>query len=159
MQDPQKDTAICVVCDAKPKAKDLYEANTVEEMRTAEPSKDTPKVKRTSDLLGEYLLKGWKMLNKACGTCQTPIMQSKSGEQICVQCDTVTTSNPKEQPQIVEKPFKVKQTEPPVTKLLNDALLDSAKYVRLESLDHPAQCKLILENMHSIVTLLKALEE
>lgn len=158
MRDPQKDTATCVVCDNMPQAKDLYEENSEVKTVTAGPTKDTAKVKNTSDLLGEYLLKGWKMLNKACVNCYTPIMQSRSGEEICVQCDLVA-SIPKEQLAIVETPTEIKQVPSSVTDLLNETLSESARHLRSICSKDPAQSKLILENMHSIVALLKLLEK
>ncbi|KAL3314938.1 Protein ZNRD2 [Cichlidogyrus casuarinus] len=36
--------------------------------------------------MGEYLLRGWIMLNDACDKCGTILLQSKAGKKICVGC-------------------------------------------------------------------------
>lgn len=38
-----------------------------------------------SDKLGDYMLKGWTMLDETCD-CQVPLMRSKQGDKICVEC-------------------------------------------------------------------------
>jgi len=59
------------------------------------PSKSDDSVKAGADLL----LKGWKMLNKACPTCVEPLYE-KEGKVVCVKCkkqyimvDSKTDSN------------------------------------------------------------------
>jgi uncharacterized Zn finger protein (UPF0148 family) len=44
--------------------------------------------KDVSGLLGQYLLKGWTMMQDGCPVCVgVPLMKSKSNELFCVQCD------------------------------------------------------------------------
>lgn len=47
--------------------------------------------KDTSALLGEKMLKGWKLLGVHCpnATCVCPLVQNKQGKMMCVQCGSV----------------------------------------------------------------------
>jgi len=54
-----------------------------------------------SKKMGEYLLKGWAMLEEACEDCLFPYMRSKSGEIVCVGCGPV---NQKKQEPTPQKP-------------------------------------------------------
>lgn len=68
------------------------------------PKKSDESVKAGADLL----LKGWKMLNKACPTCYEPLYE-KEGKVVCVRCKTnyVLVDSPSDFPKAkISKPEK-----------------------------------------------------
>ncbi|VDM25097.1 unnamed protein product [Hydatigera taeniaeformis] len=44
---------------------------------------------KISSLLGQYLLKGWRMLEDCCPVCDTILLMSKDGALYCVGCSEV----------------------------------------------------------------------
>jgi len=52
-----------------------------------------------SKKMGEYLLKGWAMLEEACEDCLFPYMRSKAGEIVCVGCGPVNQKKKEPAPQ------------------------------------------------------------
>ncbi|EDV24058.1 uncharacterized protein TRIADDRAFT_57151 [Trichoplax adhaerens] len=42
-----------------------------------------------SSLMGQYLLKGYCMLNKYCADCQTILLRDKNNQEICVNCHVI----------------------------------------------------------------------
>ncbi|VDQ16775.1 unnamed protein product [Trichobilharzia regenti] len=55
---------------------------------------------KISNLMGHYLLKGWRMLNESCPKCETILFQQPSGQYYCVACMEVDsdTASAKKQP-------------------------------------------------------------
>ncbi|CAH8624444.1 unnamed protein product [Schistosoma guineensis] len=41
---------------------------------------------KISNLMGQYLLKGWRMLNESCPKCETILFQQPNGQYYCVAC-------------------------------------------------------------------------
>ncbi|CAH8561364.1 unnamed protein product [Schistosoma turkestanicum] len=41
---------------------------------------------KISNLMGHYLLKGWRMLNESCPKCETILFQQPNGQYYCVAC-------------------------------------------------------------------------
>lgn len=39
-----------------------------------------------SKLMGQYLLKGYALLDQYCGHCETPLMRDLSGNLVCLSC-------------------------------------------------------------------------
>ncbi|TPP65747.1 hypothetical protein FGIG_03160 [Fasciola gigantica] len=49
---------------------------------------------KISSLMGQYLLKGWRMLDESCSKCGTILFMPRSGKKYCVACSEVDiTSN------------------------------------------------------------------
>lgn len=81
-------------------AADVHQSDTrqnrSEEERPAESSpthvvavRSGPSTRTSGSLsaaLGEKLLQGWTMVNRACTTCATPLLRSSSGALLCVSC-------------------------------------------------------------------------
>jgi uncharacterized Zn finger protein (UPF0148 family) len=42
--------------------------------------------------MGQYLLKGYKMLDKTCKVCYTILLQSKKGQNFCILCEEISPS-------------------------------------------------------------------
>lgn len=54
-------------------------------------------------IMGDYLLKGYKMLGDICGTCETILMEDRRGNKYCIACSEVdTTENIKDNPVLSE---------------------------------------------------------
>jgi uncharacterized Zn finger protein (UPF0148 family) len=53
---------------------------------------------KISKLLGEYLLKGYKMLGTTCLTCDTILMRTKQGADYCVTCNELESDGVKDNP-------------------------------------------------------------
>lgn len=51
-------------------------------------SKENTKTNDVSKKLASKLLKGWKMMEECCPDCFVPLMQSKQGKNICVECES-----------------------------------------------------------------------
>ncbi|TNV74251.1 hypothetical protein FGO68_gene16246 [Halteria grandinella] len=58
------------------------------------------KAEEASKKIGQLLLQGWAMLNESCPECLQPIMKSKQGVRLCVQC------NREERTDIPKKPVE-----------------------------------------------------
>ncbi|KAM7536490.1 hypothetical protein Aperf_G00000088284 [Anoplocephala perfoliata] len=44
-----------------------------------------------SELMGQYLLKGWRKLDEYCPVCNTVLLRNKEGNLFCVACDKFTS--------------------------------------------------------------------
>lgn len=53
---------------------------------------------KISNLMGSYLLKGYKMLNETCPKCTTIYLRDKQDELYCVACVEVDTDTEKDNP-------------------------------------------------------------
>ncbi|WAR18447.1 ZNRD2-like protein [Mya arenaria] len=53
---------------------------------------------RISKLLGDYMLKGYKMLGICCQACSTILLQDKQGVNYCVACQELDTDIDKDDP-------------------------------------------------------------
>jgi len=42
--------------------------------------------------MGSYLLKGYRLLDTHCQTCQTPLMKTKTSEDYCIYCNDITVN-------------------------------------------------------------------
>ena len=71
MKQSAKSQAKCVNCPEMPIEK-LTEMTIVSE-KWAEKPRDA------SEVLGEYLLKGWIMMGSGCPACSAPLMKSRDG--------------------------------------------------------------------------------
>ncbi|CAH8647791.1 unnamed protein product [Schistosoma rodhaini] len=49
---------------------------------------------KISNLMGQYLLKGWRMLNESCPKCETILFQQPNGQYYCVACLEVDQEKP-----------------------------------------------------------------
>ena len=61
-------------------------------------------------LIGDYLLKGWTLTDFGCCDCNTPIMRSRSGEEVCTFCSQnpirkVLVAEPEAILQVLEEPI------------------------------------------------------
>ncbi|KAL5104828.1 Armadillo repeat-containing protein 2 [Taenia crassiceps] len=57
----------------------------------AERDKRRQRSDKISSLLGQYLLKGWRMLEDCCPVCDTILLMSRDGALYCVGCSEVDT--------------------------------------------------------------------
>ncbi|CUT98781.1 sjoegren syndrome:scleroderma autoantigen [Echinococcus multilocularis] len=55
----------------------------------AEMDKRRQRSDKISSLLGQYLLKGWRMLEDCCPVCDTILLMTKDGALYCVGCSEV----------------------------------------------------------------------
>ncbi|KAM8945357.1 protein ZNRD2 [Pelodytes ibericus] len=53
---------------------------------------------RISRLMGDYLLKGYKMLGDCCDTCGTILLQDKQKKLLCVSCQELDSDTEKDNP-------------------------------------------------------------
>ena len=55
-----------------------------------EPTLSTNKTRtdKASALLGQYLLKGWTLLQEHCPQCIVPLMRNPQGTMVCVLCNS-----------------------------------------------------------------------
>ncbi|VDL60980.1 unnamed protein product [Hymenolepis diminuta] len=49
-----------------------------------------------SQIMGQYLLRGWRMLDKCCSTCDTILMLNREGKQYCIGCSEVDNKDKQE---------------------------------------------------------------
>ncbi|CAH8869233.1 unnamed protein product [Trichobilharzia szidati] len=57
---------------------------------------------KISNLMGHYLLKGWRMLNESCPKCETILFQQPSGQHYCVACIEVDIDTPSAKKQSID---------------------------------------------------------
>ncbi|XP_060074669.1 protein ZNRD2-like [Ylistrum balloti] len=53
---------------------------------------------KISKIMGDYLLKGYKMLGIVCDECSTILMETKAGEKYCITCKELDTDTDKDNP-------------------------------------------------------------
>lgn len=53
---------------------------------------------RISRLMGDYLLKGYKMLGESCDTCGTILLQDRQKKLLCVSCQELDSDTEKDNP-------------------------------------------------------------
>ncbi|XP_065564937.1 protein ZNRD2-like isoform X2 [Artemia franciscana] len=66
---------------------------------------------RISNLMGQYLLKGYTMLNSLCETCGTILLQDRQGTLYCVACAEVDPEIQKDSPEISEEAAESQRQE------------------------------------------------
>ena len=74
---------------------DEWKPPTEEEMREME--KRRARSNKVSKLMGEYMLKGYRMLDKNCPICSTVLLQTpklEGGVNYCVSCVDVEAGKP-----------------------------------------------------------------
>ncbi len=92
--------------------------------------------KKSDEIMAEYLLKGAKMLSKACPTCGSPLFEVK-GERQCVVCQTGTGQ---------ESAAPPASAAPLPSTLEEDLLLTiSALCKRVRDEEDPARCLVLME--------------
>ncbi|XP_033124842.1 protein ZNRD2-like [Anneissia japonica] len=57
---------------------------------------------KISKLMGDYLLKGYKMLGTSCSTCLTILLRDKQNKDYCVACNELDTEHAKDNPVLSE---------------------------------------------------------
>ncbi|XP_048734020.1 protein ZNRD2-like [Ostrea edulis] len=53
---------------------------------------------RISKLMGDYLLKGYKMLGSVCQICDTILLEDREGVNYCIACSELDTDTDKDDP-------------------------------------------------------------
>uniref|UniRef100_A0A3B3RMC5 Zinc ribbon domain containing 2 n=1 Tax=Paramormyrops kingsleyae TaxID=1676925 RepID=A0A3B3RMC5_9TELE len=53
---------------------------------------------KISKLMGDYLLKGYKMLGETCGQCETILLQDRQKKNYCVACQELDSDVDKDNP-------------------------------------------------------------
>lgn len=70
---------------------------------------------KISSIMGQYLLRGYKMLSTLCPRCTTILLQKKSGELYCVACMEVDAENDKDNPAVSSVAERSQRAEARVT--------------------------------------------
>lgn len=66
---------------------------------------------KISKIMGDYLLKGYKMLGSVCGVCETILLEDKSGLTYCIACRELDTDADKDDPVVNEAAARTKVAE------------------------------------------------
>lgn len=88
---------------------------------------------KISQLMGEYLLKGYKMLGIVCDICETILLETTSGEKYCIACKELDEDAEKDNPVFQADNSQPKAEEQrhkrsdAISKLLGDYLLKGYK--------------------------------
>ncbi|CAD8143291.1 unnamed protein product [Paramecium pentaurelia] len=100
-----------------------------------------------SKKIGQLLLQGWTMLNESCIECLQPIMKSKQGVKLCVQCNR---EEKQDQSKTIEPKSQVQQqkeisTQPPVQQVqLQNFQIQQEK--QINDLQNQPQLELKIQN-------------
>jgi len=70
---------------------DLYQQPSEMEQQRLQMARE--RSNKISKVLGDYLLKGYKMLGSTCNKCQTILLEDRQGEDYCVGCTEVDVMN------------------------------------------------------------------
>ena len=135
------------------------------------PSKSDDSVKAGADLL----LKGWKMLNKACPSCVEPLYE-KEGKVVCVKCKKqyVMVDSKADFPKKQEKDISKEESTPTSQRMplsfditsLPPELAESAKIMlekisilneRLKSETDPKEITELSKSIKSLIESLRSL--
>lgn len=65
---------------------------------SADQNERMERLDQISSLVGNYLLRGYKMLADECGTCRTVILEDRHKKKLCVGCEIVDKTPDNEQP-------------------------------------------------------------
>ncbi|KAJ8308340.1 hypothetical protein KUTeg_013214 [Tegillarca granosa] len=66
---------------------------------------------KISKIMGDYLLKGYKMLGSVCDVCETILLEDKSGQTYCIACRELDTDADKDDPAVNEAAARTKVAE------------------------------------------------
>ncbi|KAL3873322.1 hypothetical protein ACJMK2_036454 [Sinanodonta woodiana] len=66
---------------------------------------------KISKLMGDYLLKGYKMLGSTCSICDTILLQDKQGQNYCVACKELDADANKDDPVMNEQAAVIQMRE------------------------------------------------
>ncbi|XP_064484879.1 protein ZNRD2-like [Ornithodoros turicata] len=76
---------------------DTWTPPTEAELKVYEARRE--RMDKISKIMGDYLLKGYKMLSDLCDVCETILMEDRQGNTYCIACCEVdTTENVKDNP-------------------------------------------------------------
>lgn len=88
---------------------------------------------KISSIMGEYLLKGYKMLGVTCDICETILLETKTGEKYCIACRELDEDAGKDNPVFQTENSQNKSEQlrkersDAISKLLGDYLLKGYK--------------------------------
>ncbi|TNN19951.1 Sjoegren syndrome/scleroderma autoantigen 1 isoform 2 [Schistosoma japonicum] len=127
---------------------------------------------KISNLMGHYLLKGWRMLNESCPKCETILFQQPSGLYYCIACSEIDedksspTKNSLDNQHLVNKSPNLSSESPPFR---NDADISTHSLTKIvsglpkKSTDPQrrplSSTKQILTNEHNEINILTELRE
>ncbi|XP_070576447.1 protein ZNRD2-like isoform X2 [Ptychodera flava] len=66
---------------------------------------------KISSIMGEYLLKGYKMLGTCCDTCGTILLRDKQQKDYCIACNELDTEHAKDNPVLSSEAARVQARE------------------------------------------------
>ncbi|VDN99701.1 unnamed protein product [Rodentolepis nana] len=95
----------CIFCteiNKKEKQASLKAPETTSAENSMEKERQRQRSDKISQILGQYLLKGWRMLDKSCPTCDTILMLNREGKLFCVSCNEIDNQNPEPKPKSVQ---------------------------------------------------------
>ncbi|KAM3188270.1 hypothetical protein ACTXT7_000586 [Hymenolepis weldensis] len=110
----------CIFCSEVDKKEKQASAKTPKNT-SAEAPTDRERHRQRSDnisqIMGQYLLRGWRMLDKCCPTCDTILMLNREGKLYCIGCSEVDNQNKQEpEPKSMQNQLNngetTKQTQP-----------------------------------------------
>jgi UPF0148 protein len=109
-------------------------------------------MKKPDEIMADYLLKGGKMLSKACPVCGSPLFEYK-GETLCVVCAERGAESVEEQPEQGPAPETVPAAEclPAAGSGAGSALVDELDRTivclceRIRSEARPDDCLMLME--------------
>ncbi|XP_037324057.1 protein ZNRD2 [Pungitius pungitius] len=105
---------------------------------------------KISKLMGDYLLKGFRMLGECCDVCGTILLQDKQHKNYCVSCQELDSDVDKDNPalnaqaalsQVRERQLAAQSTAPSQAPELNGGPSSSSQASVLVPLPRPEHCE------------------
>lgn len=95
----------CIFCtefNKKEKQASLKTPKTTPTESPIEKERRRQRLDKISQILGQYLLRGWRMLDKSCPTCDTILMLNREGKLLCVCCNEVDSQTQESEPKSMQ---------------------------------------------------------
>nr|CDS33590.1 Sjoegren syndrome:scleroderma autoantigen 1 [Hymenolepis microstoma] len=120
----------CIFCtefNKKEKQASLKTPKTTSTESSIEKERQRQRSDKISQILGQYLLRGWRMLDKSCPTCETILMLNREGKLFCVCCNEVDNQNQEPKPKSMQNgPNNIEN----ITLAPNQQTYDYTKFLR-----------------------------
>nr|XP_040036770.1 protein ZNRD2 [Gasterosteus aculeatus aculeatus] len=125
-----------------------WEPPTEAEMKVIQARRD--RQDKISKLMGDYLLKGFRMLGECCDVCGTILLQDKQHKNYCVSCQELDSDVDKDNPalnaqaalsQVRERQLAAQSTAPSQAPELNGGPSSSSQASVLVPLPRPEHCE------------------
>lgn len=106
----------CIAC--KELDEDAEKDNPVFQAENSQPKAEKQRRERSdviSKMLGDYLLKGYKMLDSTCSECDTILLQDRSKKDMCVCCEFIDKKTDQDQLPVLTSTVKTSNDHHPET--------------------------------------------